>query len=141
MLAYVSRILLNNGFETLTAPDGQAALELLLSIAALPDLIISECVAGSLFYYFLLTRPFVSIMMPRLDGKGLVAALRQNDATKNLPVIMLSARAGEEERSDGLSAGADGMNLLSERCLAHLSKITSSNHSLVESYSPVLMHV
>lgn len=47
-------------------------------------------------------------MMPRLDGKGLVQALRRNDLTKNLPVILLSARAGEEERSDGLAAGADG---------------------------------
>lgn len=45
--------------------------------------------------------------MPRLDGKALVQALRQNDSTKNLPVILLSARAGEEERSDGLAAGAD----------------------------------
>ena len=46
-------------------------------------------------------------MMPEMDGFALLAALRQNPATRNVPVIMLSARAGEEARIDGIDAGAD----------------------------------
>lgn len=47
------------------------------------------------------------VMMPELDGFGLVAALRADPATRDLPVLMLSARAGEEARAEGLEAGAD----------------------------------
>ena len=46
-------------------------------------------------------------MMPRLDGFGLLAAIRANEKTRALPVILLSARAGEEARIEGLRAGAD----------------------------------
>ena len=46
-------------------------------------------------------------MMPGLDGFGLLAALRSDPATSQLPVIMLSARAGEEAAVEGLAAGAD----------------------------------
>jgi DNA-binding response OmpR family regulator len=46
-------------------------------------------------------------MMPGLDGFQLLAALRADDATRTIPFILLSARAGEEARIDGLHAGAD----------------------------------
>jgi signal transduction histidine kinase len=46
-------------------------------------------------------------MMPNVDGFELVARLRQSESTADIPVIMLSARAGEESRIEGLSAGAD----------------------------------
>jgi PAS domain S-box-containing protein len=47
------------------------------------------------------------VMMPRLDGLNLLARLRANPPTRTLPVILLSARAGEEARIEGLAAGAD----------------------------------
>ena len=47
------------------------------------------------------------VMMPRLDGFGLVAALRQDPGLAEIPVILLSARAGEEAQVEGLGAGAD----------------------------------
>ncbi len=47
------------------------------------------------------------IMMPRLDGLGLLKALRNDAALGDIPVILLSARAGEEARVEGLDAGAD----------------------------------
>ncbi|MBA3884495.1 MAG: response regulator [Acidobacteria bacterium] len=47
------------------------------------------------------------VMMPGLDGFELLRELRATPATKNIPVIVLSARAGEEARIDGLQAGAD----------------------------------
>ena len=46
-------------------------------------------------------------MMPEMDGFALLAALRKNPATRALPVIMLSARAGEEARIEGIDAGVD----------------------------------
>ena len=46
-------------------------------------------------------------MMPELDGFGLVQGLRTNPRTRTIPVILLSARAGEEARSEGMVAGAD----------------------------------
>jgi len=45
--------------------------------------------------------------MPRLDGFGVLAAIRHDPTLRDLPVIMLSARAGEEARVEGLDAGAD----------------------------------
>ena len=47
------------------------------------------------------------IMMPRLDGFALLRELRADPGTRAIPVVMLSARAGEEARVEGLEAGAD----------------------------------
>ncbi|HEX3270658.1 MAG TPA: PAS domain S-box protein, partial [Ktedonobacterales bacterium] len=47
------------------------------------------------------------VMMPELDGFGLLQALRDDPRTATLPVILLSARAGEEATLEGLAAGAD----------------------------------
>jgi PleD family two-component response regulator len=46
-------------------------------------------------------------MMPHLDGFGLLRALRMDPRTRSIPVIMLSARTGEETQVEGLEAGAD----------------------------------
>ena len=46
-------------------------------------------------------------MMPELDGFGLLRAMRESPETRSLPVIMLSARAGEESKIQGFEAGAD----------------------------------
>ena len=47
------------------------------------------------------------VMMPGLDGFGVVNAIRSDESLKSTPVILLSARAGEEARVEGLQAGAD----------------------------------
>src|SRR6266436_10337683 len=47
------------------------------------------------------------VMMPGLDGFGLLQRLRNNEQTRTIPIIILSARAGEESRLEGLDAGAD----------------------------------
>ena len=67
--------------------DGRAALEQIRSHT--PDLVLAD------------------VMMPSLDGFGLLAAIRADERTRSLPVILLSARAGEEARIEGLKAGAD----------------------------------
>ena len=68
------------------------------------------------------------IMMPRLDGFGLLGKLRAEAVTRTIPVILLSARAGEESRVEGLGAGADDYLVkpftareLLARVAAHLS--------------------
>ncbi|HET8642258.1 MAG TPA: ATP-binding protein, partial [Pseudonocardiaceae bacterium] len=47
------------------------------------------------------------VMMPKLDGFGLLAAIRADPVLRNLPVVLLSARAGEEAAAEGFAAGAD----------------------------------
>jgi signal transduction histidine kinase len=47
------------------------------------------------------------VMMPDMDGFALLSALKADDRTRDIPVMMLSARAGEEMRLEGLQAGAD----------------------------------
>ncbi|MFX7784779.1 response regulator, partial [Acinetobacter baumannii] len=46
-------------------------------------------------------------MMPVLDGFGLLARIKRDARTREVPVILLSARAGEEARIEGIAAGAD----------------------------------
>jgi len=78
---------LSERFEVTVAENGQAALE--KAIADPPDLVLTD------------------VMMPVMDGFQLLDALRKDPTTQLLPIIMLSARAGEESRVEGLQAGAD----------------------------------
>ena len=86
MREYVKRLLVRQ-YEVETAIDGRAALEAIDS--HLPDLVLTD------------------VMMPHLDGFGLLNALRGDERTREIPIVMLSARAGEEARIEGLEAGAD----------------------------------
>jgi signal transduction histidine kinase/DNA-binding response OmpR family regulator len=86
MRDYVRR-LLEPHWRVETVADGEAALATMRREAA--DLLLSD------------------VMMPALDGFGLLQALRQDAALQDTPVILLSARAGEEARVEGLQAGAD----------------------------------
>ena len=87
MREYLARLLRTAGYQVTTVTDGQAALDAVRADA--PDLVISD------------------VMMPRLDGLGLVAALRADARTAAVPVLLLSARAGQEASIEGLQAGAD----------------------------------
>jgi signal transduction histidine kinase/DNA-binding response OmpR family regulator len=86
MRAYVRR-LLGRYYDVRAVADGQAAVEALHERR--PDLVLAD------------------IMMPRLDGFGLVRAMRSNPEFAQIPVILLSARAGEESEIEGLKTGAD----------------------------------
>jgi signal transduction histidine kinase len=86
MRDYVLR-LLSSEHEVIPAADGRQALRRARELR--PDLVITD------------------VMMPELDGFGLLKALREDPVTASVPVIMLSARAGEEARVEGLKAGAD----------------------------------
>lgn len=89
MRAYVARILIGAGYEVHAVADAETALSALRDREH-PDLILSD------------------VMMPgALDGFGLLRALRARAETEILPFMLLSARAGEEARIEGLEAGAD----------------------------------
>jgi len=79
--------LLSKDYEVTLARDGIEALERVRENT--PDIVVSD------------------VMMPRLDGVGLVRELRANVNSASLPVILLSARAGEEAAIEGLAAGSD----------------------------------
>ena len=83
---HVSR-LLQPHFEVTAVNDGQQALETALRDPF--DLVLTD------------------VMMPRLDGFGLITALRADERTRDVPIVVLSARAGEEASVEGLTAGAD----------------------------------
>ncbi|MDN4174214.1 SpoIIE family protein phosphatase [Nocardioides sp. SOB77] len=87
MREHVTRLLEGEGWEVTAVPDGQAALE--RALHDVPDLLLTD------------------VMMPRLDGFELVRALRADPRTATLPIVVLSARAGEGASAEGLDLGAD----------------------------------
>jgi signal transduction histidine kinase len=86
MREYVRRILAED-YDVLAVADGQAALA--AAHKHVPNLVLSD------------------VMMPGMDGFALLQELRKDPKTRTTPVILLSARAGEESRVEGLQAGAD----------------------------------
>ncbi|WP_276374634.1 ATP-binding protein [Chryseolinea sp. H1M3-3] len=86
MVKYIVRILERN-YKIVTASNGKDALEKMSD--ANPDLVLSD------------------IMMPVMDGVQLLQAIKSDAGTANIPVMLLSARAGEESRIEGYDFGAD----------------------------------
>jgi DNA-binding response OmpR family regulator len=75
------------GYEVVAARDGEEALRLAFEHA--PDLAVLD------------------VMMPKLDGYEVTTRLRQNQATRRMPVILLTARVQEADIARGFEAGAD----------------------------------
>ncbi len=86
MREYVRR-LLSERFDVTAVSNGEEALNAIRE--NIPDVVLTD------------------VMMPGLDGFGLLRALRSDQKTSTIPVILLSARAGEESRVEGMDAGAD----------------------------------
>jgi PAS domain S-box-containing protein len=86
MRHYVTR-LLSERYEVHAAADGLQALEVTRKLR--PVLVLAD------------------VMMPQLDGFGLLRAIREDSSLASTPVILVSARAGEESRVEGLEADAD----------------------------------
>ncbi|MEU3465820.1 SpoIIE family protein phosphatase [Streptomyces sp. NPDC006733] len=87
MREYLLRLLRGAGYRASAVNDGRQALRAIRATAF--DLVVSD------------------VMMPHLDGLALVAELRADQRTASLPVLLLSARAGQEASIEGLQAGAD----------------------------------
>ena len=84
---YVSRLLRSQGWTVDAVTDGLTALQ--AARARVPDLVLTD------------------VMMPGLDGFALLRELRGDPRTATVPVVVLSARAGEESRVEGAASGAD----------------------------------
>jgi DNA-binding response OmpR family regulator len=76
-----------SGYEVLQARDGAEAVQLALDRT--PDLAVLD------------------VMMPKMDGFEVVRRLRAEEATKRMPIIMLTARAQDADVEAGFDAGAD----------------------------------
>jgi len=87
IVRFVEVNLLLEGFEVITAADGEQALN--VAIESLPDLILLD------------------VMMPRLDGFEVCKRLRDDSRTKQISVIMLTAKSLSADKVVGLTAGAD----------------------------------
>ncbi|USX17634.1 ATP-binding protein [Oxalobacteraceae bacterium OTU3REALA1] len=88
MRSYIQRILEKNGHQVTLVKNGREALEA-IAAGPLPDLVLTD------------------VMMPDTDGFTLLKTLRAGESTRDMVVILLSARAGPEARVEGLAAGAD----------------------------------
>ncbi len=105
MREYISRLLAER-YEVISVADGQAALDAARGMR--PDLVLSD------------------VMMPRLDGFGLLRQMRADPELQSVPVIVLSARAGEEARVAGLEAGADDYLIKPFHARELLAKVNST---------------
>lgn len=83
-----SRVLQDAGWHVLTAGNGIDALEKLAEMDPLPNIILSD------------------IEMPQMGGYEFLAALSEDPALKTIPVVVVSSRAGSENRDQALDAGA-----------------------------------
>lgn len=86
MRQYLARLLAEH-YDVETVSDGRVAIK--RARERPPDLVLSD------------------VMMPELDGFELLKQLRADEKTRKIPIVLLSARAGEESRVEGMQAGAD----------------------------------
>ena len=75
------------GYRLLEAPDGLRGVE--MALEHVPDLIVSD------------------VMMPGLDGYGVVRQLKAHPATSHVPLVLLTAKSASNDRLEGLETGAD----------------------------------
>ena len=78
---------LKKDYNIITTKDGREALD--MAVEKIPDLVISD------------------VMMPKMDGFELCQALKTNDKTSHIPLILLTAKAGKTHKIEGLVYGAD----------------------------------
>jgi DNA-binding response OmpR family regulator len=88
ILNLVALRLERDGYEVVRATDGQLALDQALDRS--PDLAL------------------IDVSMPRLDGYQVTERLRANESTRQMPIILLTARVQDADVARGVEAGADG---------------------------------
>ena len=87
ILRLLERRLSRRGYAVVVAPNGRAALDAVLSTG--PDAVVLDR------------------LMPGMSGEEVCAALKSDERTAAIPVVLLSAQASEREITEGFGAGAD----------------------------------
>jgi chemosensory pili system protein ChpA (sensor histidine kinase/response regulator) len=82
-----SKVIKNASMKAIVAKDGLEALEILQNPAELPDVILTD------------------VEMPRMDGYELLASLKKQETLREIPVIMITSRAGEKHRKKAFDSG------------------------------------
>jgi two-component system KDP operon response regulator KdpE len=77
----------HDGHEVLEAPDGATGIA--MAAASLPDIVVLD------------------LMLPDMDGFTVLSALRDAEATRDVPILVLSAKARADDRRRSLEAGGD----------------------------------
>lgn len=114
----ITQMLKNEGYSYCWAQNGKEALEIIEQKH--PQLIITD------------------IMMPMLDGIGLIKAVRTNDETNHIPIIVVSARTEDNDRLIGLDAGAEvylGKPFIPDELLMMVRKLIEQREILKKKYS------
>ncbi|MCB0519034.1 MAG: response regulator [Lewinellaceae bacterium] len=112
------RQLLEKDYQIETAADGQAGIEKALEL--IPDIIISD------------------VMMPKKDGFELTETLKNDPRTSHIPIVLLTARAADEDRIAGLKTGADAYlkkPFNKEELFIRLEKLIELRRVLQERYT------
>jgi DNA-binding response OmpR family regulator/two-component sensor histidine kinase len=86
---FLTRLLTGDGWAVRAVADAETAVELTSGSSDVPDVVITD------------------VVLPGLDGLGLIAQLRRQPSTKRSPMIVLTARHGADATAEGLAAGAD----------------------------------
>ncbi|MCW5922290.1 MAG: response regulator [Saprospiraceae bacterium] len=86
VVAYIAAIL-KSGYQIQTAANGREGME--IAFATVPDIIISD------------------VMMPEKDGYEVCATLKNDERTSHIPIILLTAKAAQDDKVTGLRVGAD----------------------------------
>lgn len=108
-------------YEVVAARDGVKALKRAGEI--IPDLVITD------------------VMMPNMDGMALARAIRANDLTAHIPIIMVTARVTEQDRIEGIKAGADAYLVKpfnTEELLTRVAKLLEQRIMLRDKYAQTI---
>lgn len=117
---YLQR-LLRESYKILTASDGQQGVDKALS--EVPDLIISD------------------VMMPIMDGYELTNTLKNDRRTSHVPIILLTAKATDEDRILGLKKGADAYlskPFVKQELMVRIEQLLKIRKTLITSYNQTL---
>ncbi|WP_298898958.1 two-component regulator propeller domain-containing protein [uncultured Psychroserpens sp.] len=115
--AFVSSIFKNN-YQIIEAENGKTGIE--VALQHIPDIIISD------------------IMMPIQDGIALCNTLKYNELTSHVPIILLTAKVGEENEIEGLKTGADAYitkPFNSEKLQLRVKKLIENRQQLQKHFS------
>lgn len=114
--------LLKDNYNVMQAVDGQEALEKMEDM--MPDLIITD------------------IMMPRMDGYELCRNVREKEDTYHIPIVVTTARIGEEDRMQGLNLGVDAYltkPFKSQELLLHVHRLITQRQKLKETFLKLIL--